>query len=191
MKIAIVTSTLADNEYLGEFIASTVGADLISIYVDKDRQGTAFGKNQAARNTMYAEYLALVDADDIIDPNFIDRAATYLDEHPRISWVTSWGITTEGNVLKPEVVDYKTCLDRNGPASWALIRSVDFYGMGGYSEDMIHEDWDLWLKLLSAGYEYHVIPEVLYTYRIHPMQKSANSNLVKEGRQQIWKKWGS
>jgi glycosyltransferase len=56
-----------------------------------------------------------------------------------------------------------------------MHRAADFAAAGGFDENLTtHEDWDLWIRLLSSGGEARCIPEVLFRYR----KRSDGSSLI-------------
>jgi hypothetical protein len=51
--------------------------------------------------------------------------------------------------------------------------------IGGWPEESINfQDWAMWFKLLSLGYQTEVVPEILYYYRIHPEADSSNQIML-------------
>jgi hypothetical protein len=47
------------------------------------------------------------------------------------------------------------------------VRRVAFDRAGGVRDLLAHEDWDLWLGFLEAGWRGAFVPEVLYDWRRH------------------------
>jgi len=76
---------------------------------------------------------------------------------------------TATGVVSPtggRVVDF---LSRNSCPAPALFRRADWERVGGYAEDMREgfEDWDFFLRLLTAGGRIAIVPEALIDYRTH------------------------
>ena len=72
-------------------------------------------------------------------------------------------------------------------SSVILIRRSVFEAVGGYRElrGAAHEDWELQVKLTSAGYRTDVVPEYLYYYRQTGNSLSRNVDPVRAKRRVI------
>jgi GT2 family glycosyltransferase len=57
----------------------------------------------------------------------------------------------------------------------ALFRKSDWKRVGGYSEGLRHgvEDYDFWLKFLSAGLRITQLDETLFFYRVQPSSRTS------------------
>ena len=65
----------------------------------------------------------------------------------------------------------------NHLTSFAMFKSSVWESMGGYDTSVNgYEDWELWIRLLKAGYKYKVIEQPLYWYRDHAAQTSKGVN---------------
>jgi len=116
------------------------------------------------------EYILPLDADDIIEPTYIEKAAAVLDEDENIGvvychadvfgkWSGDWGL--------PEYSLYEMLAD-NVVFVTSLFRKADWETVGGFRTSMKHgmEDYDFWLSLLEIGREIVQLPETLFHYRI-------------------------
>lgn len=57
-----------------------------------------------------------------------------------------------------------------------LMRRQAFVDLGSYDEDLCYEDWDAWLRLAAAGYDFLFLEEPLVYYRHFPSSNSQTSN---------------
>jgi len=139
------------------------------IFIDnKENKGVVYGRNNAI-NSSSGEYILPLDADDKIEPTYVEKAVKVLNENPKIGIVYCkarlFGNKT-GEWKLPEY-DKKEIVYRNCIFCSALFRKTDFEKVGGYKEYMNKglEDWDLWLSFIENDYEVFRIDEILFNYR--------------------------
>lgn len=135
----------------------------------------------AARNlgieVSHGEYVLPLDADNLLEPDFVARCVEALEHDPEIAYVSSWlrYVDAEGapwkgteELLRPlgnasRAVDH---LNVAGDAVAVFRRSVFDSGLR-YSSDVAgFEDWALYREMRRRGLIGHVIPEPLFRYRI-------------------------
>jgi glycosyltransferase involved in cell wall biosynthesis len=131
-------------------------------------RGLPAARNHAAAHAR-GELFCALDADDRLAPSWLEKATGVLDSRPDVAFVSHW-LETFGDehwTWRPERCDLPALLARNTVNGAALVRRSAFEAVGGYEESMRHgcEDWDLWLRLVEAGYKGSIIPEVLFYYR--------------------------
>ena len=135
----------------------------------------------AARNLGIAaargRYILPLDADDTIDPQFIERCLQALDADPGLAYVGTWSryVAEDGTPLPTGNPGYTPLgnwsrlaerVNVAGSAS-ALIRRYFFDAGFAYSTDLTsYEDWHFYLRLRRAGHFGGIIPEPLLRYRI-------------------------
>jgi glycosyltransferase involved in cell wall biosynthesis/GT2 family glycosyltransferase len=137
----------------------------------------------AARNLGIAlargEFLAMLDADNLFEPEFLSRALEVLRREPELAYVTSWlrfigpdgtglsdgaGYAPLGNrVLRDDEENW------DGDAAALFPRSLfteldERYDPAGTA----YSDWDLYRRLRARGRFGAVIPELLVRYRVLP-----------------------
>jgi glycosyltransferase involved in cell wall biosynthesis len=162
-----------------EVMAERLGARLIR----RDNGYLGAARNTAAHATD-AEYICFLDDDDYAFPEMIEKmvaAAThsgadvtnclnvYMPESERGRVIAS---LDEGG-HRPSYVpmggplalaSIENCLG----AATALIRTASLRAIGGYTEikGVGHEDYELFLRMLQAGYSINILPEPLYFYEV-------------------------
>jgi glycosyltransferase involved in cell wall biosynthesis len=124
-------------------------------------------------------YVALLDADNLFEPSFIERAVDVLEADPEIVYVSCWSRYIDDRGIPqlgpgagfqpisnfPEAGDVANVA---GDAA-ALIRRSVFDCGHWYSEELTsYEDWEFYRRLREAGMIGHCIPERLLRYRIRP-----------------------
>lgn len=128
----------------------------------------------AARNNGIAaavgEYILPLDADDRIEPTYLQQAISVLDGDPRVAIVYCrarlFG-AVESEWLLPEYSLERMLLDNIIFCS-ALFRRSDWTAIGGYDPGMVYgwEDYDFWLGIIERGGQVVRLPEILFCYRV-------------------------
>ena len=142
-----------------------------------------------ARNTAIAhargEYLALLDADDLWEPEKLRLQVDILEQNLEVGLVYTWLALVDmdaqptGRFLQSnqEGWVWRDLIHRNfvGCGSTPLIRRDCFEQEGGFDENLgsYMEDLDMWLRL-SLKYEFRVIKQPLVGYRQRPNSASKN-----------------
>ncbi len=118
------------------------------------------------------EYLCLLDADDILEPHYLERSIGVLESQPALAFASHWFRTfgDEEWEWKPDRCDLAGLLDSNTVNGAALLRRSVFDAVGGFDESLTDgcEDWDFWIRVLEHGHHGTIIPEFLFRYRRRP-----------------------
>ena len=122
------------------------------------------------------EYVAILDADDLAEPNRLERQLTYLDEHPEVGVVGGSLLLVTGDGRPFYVAAYPATaaevlegLRTHCPVGHTavLMRRVVLEEVGGYRDAVaLAEDFDLWLRV-SERYPIVNLPDIVGRYRIH------------------------
>ena len=151
-------------DYLKEFLA---GKPAIR-YAVQNNQGVAAARNHAAR-LAGGKYFLFLDSDDLILPDYIEKCLTVLENNPDCKLVyplAEYFDAQEGLWNLPDYDGLESLLKGNRIPIISMHRAEDFVSLGGFDENLTtHEDWDLWIRLLSNGGTVIRIPEVLFRYR--------------------------
>jgi len=127
-----------------------------------------------------AEYIALLDADDIWFPDKIHKQMQIMLAHPDVIFTGSspWRIDSAGNRIKetpdpPFLPDKPVNLEKEllslgnlrglGP-SGCLFRRSAYIKAGGF-RSIFAEDYELWIRLSAFG-KFFLMSEPLYCYRV-------------------------
>ena len=151
----------------------------------------------AARNFGISQcrgsFVVPLDADDILEPTFVERALEALRLDPSAAYVTSWSryIDEDGSPLAAPHVGYQPLgnaaaevLRNNVAGSAVALMSSELFDRGlAYSEELTsYEDWQLYQRLHDIGRYGLVIPERLLRYRVRPESMSRAIGLPLVGR---------
>lgn len=110
------------------------------------------GARDAAISKAKAEYIYILDGDDLIEDTALETAYFAMKTHPKVTWVYSDTVgfgtqkylwNTNFNTLTEKKQNLLCCN--------ALIKKDEVLKVGGYSNvpSNVYEDWHLWLRLLS------------------------------------------
>jgi glycosyltransferase involved in cell wall biosynthesis len=154
-------------------------------YIKQENRGLPAARNTAIRAST-AEFLALLDADDVWLPCRLSESLKILRERPQVGLVYGLitgidqdnrpGITWEGNLsdadghIAPQVYMRKVEL----PCPTITFRRKCLDEVGFFDETMrATEDRDLWLRI-ALRYEVGFVPKVLAYYRLSPNSMSTD-----------------
>lgn len=133
----------------------------------------------AARNLGAAlatgDYLALLDADNVLEPDFVARAVAILENEPVLAYVTCWlsQIDPSGSPRPGGYAPLGNSVSREQQLNWdgdalAVLRRELFSELGYRYEPSaaLASDWELYRVLRGGGRFGAVIPERLARYRV-------------------------
>lgn len=207
--IAAVIPAYNAEEHIAAAIASlqaqTAPPQEIVVVDDGSRDGTADvaersgarvlrranGGPAAARNAGIAAtssaWVALLDADDICYSNRLEREQAETGDE-RVGVVFSrHRVPGKNPPPPPDQVDFEVLWRRNCvPTSTVLLRRVAWEQAGGFDEDRALigvEDYNLWLRLAHAGWQFRPIQEELVEYR--PTPASLTNQLARFARAEL------
>lgn len=140
------------------------------------------------------EYYSGCASDDILIENKIELQVKYLCSNPNSIGVFGGiqMIDDENNIIrtisKPntkytfeDIFLHKHFL----PAPTALLKLELIKNIGGYREELIIEDWSMWLSLTKQGQTLDLIENIFAQYRRHDGNLSGQFDKMHKGRLQI------
>lgn len=155
--------------------------DRIILLQNKINSGPAISRNKAL-NAAKGEYVAVLDADDIMFPNRLEIQVNYLIKHTQIDILGTSALMIDecGNKLtvskyymSPEEI--KTTILFRCPLihSSVMMRKAFLVNNDlSYNENFpCNQDYELWSRVVFLG-NIRIIPDVLVKYRISPNQIS-------------------
>ena len=133
-----------------------------------ENRGLSAARNIGAAATT-GEYLCMLDADDLLSLDMLEKSVAALDEDRSVAFVSHW-VRTFGDEHRdwtPTRCDLPALLDVNTVNGAALVRREAFEAVNGFDETMRDgcEDWDFWISLVERGFQGRILPEVLFHYR--------------------------
>lgn len=154
---------------------------------NEENRGVIYSRNFAIKNCN-GTYILPLDADDIIEPTYVEKAVKILDNNPNIGIVYCkakiFGNYNKYWNLKPfnkSDILYENCIFCS-----ALFRKSDFLKIGGYNNNMKYgcEDYDLWLSFIEQGLEVFQINEILFSYRQY--DETSRTTISLKNKKEIW-----
>jgi glycosyltransferase involved in cell wall biosynthesis len=123
-------------------------------------------------------YISCLDADDLLEPDFLQRTVEVLEANPSLAFASCW-LKTFGdrNFEWSSTCDFPWLLVGNTVCTAALTRRDALAEVGGFDAGMPvagYEDWDLAISLVERGLPGTVIPEYLFRYRIRKGSMSSS-----------------
>lgn len=162
-------------------------------YVWKENGGLSSARNIGISNSE-GEFILPLDADDLIDPTYLEIAMNHFAQFPetKLVYCKANKFGKENGYWNLEPYDYEKLIWNNCIFCTALFRRLDYDQTNGYNENMIHgyEDWDFWLTLLKKGDAVFRIDKVLFHYRTKEssmITEMANFHHIDESLIQICK----
>lgn len=147
-------------------IAAAAGSDLRE--VRSENRGLSAARNLGIAHAR-GEYISCLDADDLFEPEWLSDAVACLDRNPDAAFVSHWlqAFGEEEWPWEPGRADLGALLDQNVFNGAALFRRDIVERVGGFDETMRDgcEDWEFWIRVLTAGYRGRILPAALYRYR--------------------------
>ena len=141
-----------------------------------DNRGVATARNRAIA-TARAPLIALLDGDDLYEPDYLGTMVAAIDRDAAIGFAgcdaTYFGEParegrrfSEFSAQTPPVTLERVLRRDYNVFTACVLRRTAFDAVGGYDETlMAAEDFDLWLRLLGAGWRGGHVAQVLVRYR--------------------------
>lgn len=163
-------------------VAAQTAPHLFYSYHWRDPGPSSLGalRNCAALEALdECDRLIFLDADDELDPHYIEEITKVKAD---IVQPATLGIRPDGVAdKKPIMLREKPLIEGNYIVIGACINARLFQQVGGFRDQPIYEDWDLWLRMYNAGATIGKCPKAVY--RVHVNDKGRNSDVA---LQQKW-----
>lgn len=157
--------------------------------IRQENQGLPAARNAGMRLAR-APYLVPLDADDELAADYLAELVNAIDLNPGAAYTHCWaelfGDLRALFVTRP--FNPYQLLISNPIMGCALIRRRAWEAVGGYDESMQdgHEDWELWIRVLKAGWTETEVRRALFRYRKHGVSMSVVSEArFEQGRAEI------
>ena len=135
-----------------------------------------------ARNVAIArangEFILPLDADDTIEPTYIQKAVQVFRKNTKLAVVSSGYRTQREGKGKIEPFSCSKLLQHNQILVTSLFRKTTWTHVGGFSTILSRlalEDWDFWLSVYEYNPNFFILPEALVYYRQHASSRNGST----------------
>jgi glycosyltransferase involved in cell wall biosynthesis len=181
-------------------IASSIKDSRVRVISDGQNRKLPYRLNQITREAQ-ADFIARMDADDLISPLRFEKQLAILDNHPEIDLVTT-GVCSITNDTRPvglrcgssaePITGRKLLLGQCAVVHAAMLGRKSWFVRNPYDETaMLTEDYELWLRAFAnKDFRVQILNEPLYYYREE--NNATAEKLLKAYRNQVGliKKYG-
>lgn len=209
MSISVIVATYGDDaweqraERACESVRPQLATDhhgedeLIRLHVSgaEESPATLRAVRNAAASQAVGDWLCFVDADDEIEPGYLDamRNAPRCVEHdgacPRLLVPSVRYVHPDGRADEPCIPNRtppRQLWEVNCAVIGTLIPRSLFEMVGGFHEWPMYEDWDLWLRAVALGAELVDVPEAIYRANISPGGRNVYANRRTIAEETYW-----
>lgn len=167
LEIIVVDDGSTDN-YVRAKLSALAQAGCIKL-ITQTNSGPSAARNRGIKESL-GEYILPLDADDEINPDYLEKCVAALKADSRLSPVYCDTIHAGEMDLVEARPEWSEELLKSGPfiVNCSMFRREAFDKAGGYDTELKGwEDYDLWLRMMLNGYVGLRIPEPLFTYYHH------------------------
>lgn len=149
-------------------------------------RGPAAARNMGIRASR-GEYILPLDADDLIEATYIEKAMGEMQAHPeaRVVYCLADFFGEKSGAWTTAEFSMKRFLTANCIFVSAVFSREDWEKAGGFREDYLDgmEDYDFWLSLIRKEEDVIQIPETLFHYRI---KKNSRSDRIDHDMEKLY-----
>jgi glycosyltransferase involved in cell wall biosynthesis len=167
--------------------------------IHTDHAGPGGARNQAAAAAR-APIFAFLDGDDLYEPDYLATMLEAIGRDPALGFVTcdAWYFGRTDRVgktfssLHPQTppITLAAVLGRDfNVFIGSTVRRIAFEAVAGFDPELFHaEDFDLWIRLLAAGWGAAAIHVPLVQYRRREGSLSTEAGNMRNGAQRVYEK---
>ena len=171
----IIIDDGSDDPYMIDILNSLNFHNIHIIHTDHIKPAGA--RNEGIKISS-GKYILPLDADDIIEPEYIEKAVEVLENHPEVGIVYCHAdlFGAASGIWNIPDYSFKKELFDNCIFVTSLFRKKDWETVGGFCTDFIYgmEDYDFWLSILELGREVVQLPEIYFHYRIKERSRTTD-----------------
>ena len=156
------------------------GKSNYKVYTNKKNQGTVCSRNSAI-DKADGQYICILDSDDVWHEKKLEKQMEILMDESIDLCFTSYSFIDKDSkafgrpyIIPYDTGDYEKLLTENYIGCSTIAIKSEVLKRYKFSEEFIHEDYHLWLKLLKDAFKFKGSKEVLVKYRVLPGSRSYN-----------------
>ena len=153
----IIVDDGSNDEEAAQYLEEVKKMDSRIFVYRKENEGLAKGRDYAIKYSN-TNYILPLDADDLIEPTYIETLYWAMEENREAAWAFTNSLGFGKYIyLADEPFDSERMKSENHITATALIRKEKILQLGGYglAKRYVNEDWHLWLRML-ANKEYPI-----------------------------------
>ncbi|MBC7934605.1 MAG: glycosyltransferase [Rhizobacter sp.] len=159
--------------------------------IDQANAGLASARNTGISHSR-GQFIMLLDADNRVEPVFIQAASKILESNTHIAVVYSDAeyFGSKSGRWKVGEFNLQKLMIENYIDACAMVRKSVFKELGGYDTEMKNirsgwEDWEMWLRISFAGKAFSYWPRVGFHYRVNESSMISDINNSYEVRNNL------
>jgi hypothetical protein len=157
-------------------------------FLQTDNGGLPTARNRAIAAST-TPYVALLDGDDILEPDFVSSLIAAIEADPRNGFATGdatfFGADRVGELFssycaqQPPITLERLIRREFNVFGLTVMRREAIEGIGGFDTSLrSSEDLDAWIRLMAAGWRLAHVPRPLARYRRREGQMSGNTPVM-------------
>jgi glycosyltransferase involved in cell wall biosynthesis len=137
--------------------------------IARENTGSPGATRNAGISEAVGDAILCLDADDRLDPGFLEACVRALDANPgaAIAYGDFQMFGDDDRLITPPQWDTRRELDVNFLGTASMFRRVAWEQAGRYDVELGYEDWDLWIGMIERGWVGVKAPGALWHYRVH------------------------
>ncbi|OPL16384.1 MAG: hypothetical protein AVO38_08540 [delta proteobacterium ML8_D] len=141
-----------------------------TLVIHQKNKGLPVARN-AGISLSLGKYILCLDADDMIRPMLLEKSFHVLESRPEVGVVATLPqyFGDQNYIWRPIPFSFYQSLRENLLHPACLFRRDVWEKVGYYDENMRagFEDWEFWIRVAKAGWQFARIEEPLFLYRKH------------------------
>ena len=169
----------------GEVAARYAASDPRFKFVETPNGGVIKARNLGVKSST-GKYLLFLDADDILMPEYMEKAMALFRARPELKVVGGqaevFGKGIPKSVRKTPPFSMERLIANNCIYVTSFVPREEFERVGGFAEGLAAgwEDWDFWMSVLDDDSDAVILDEAVFRYRLR--KGSRNSRLSQEDK---------
>jgi glycosyltransferase involved in cell wall biosynthesis len=150
--------------------------------IDKPNEGVVAAKNQGLMEAK-GEWIVYLDADDVLEPTYIEKTLHYAREHNYdVVYTDMKYFGVKDSLHKVFPFSFGRLLNGNFVHNSSLYKKTKLHQAGGYKDAMRggYEDWEINISLHEKGAKFGYLPKPPLHYRQHEQEKGRNNEAQKK-----------
>lgn len=141
--------------------------DCIVVELDLPGDGPAATRNRACSRASDHDFYAFLDDDDMMEPNHLEALLAGIGSSDVCYSRPADGSPVVWDPSPPSLDRLEVLRANNWVPMTTLVRVTSFWQAGGFDRNARHEDWDLWIRMVEAGYTFTSVDRATWTYTQH------------------------